>query len=339
MVSLKDIAKIAGVNISTVSRALNDSVEIGEETKKRIKKIANQYNYIPDYTAKALAGKGTKSIGVIVPEIGSNYFATMLNYIEHELDKRKYSLLVGMAHHNYKKEIYYLNVFRNRRVDAIILAGSMYKEIVSTLDKIREKQNIPIVLIHTFVPFKNYDYISVDDFHGINSAVRFLKKQGHRKIGYIADELASRFRIDIILEAIKKHGLELNQNHIIIGNEPNEYGGYLLMKKMLKEKELPTAILASYDYIAIGAIKALLESGLRVPDDISIVGYDNIRESAYLHCPLTTISPPLIKMVELSINILINKIENKRFTDIQHFSLKPELIIRESTLDLTIRSS
>ncbi|NLM27926.1 MAG: LacI family transcriptional regulator [Clostridiaceae bacterium] len=176
-------------------------------------------------------------MGVIVPEISSNYYATMLDCIEKELNEKDYSLIVGMAHHDYQKEIHYLKVFSNRRVDGIILAGSMYSEINKTLDKIRKRNNIPIVLIHSFISYEDYDYIFVDDIYGINAAMEYLKELGHRNIGYIADELASRFRIEKIKESISKNGLNLNKEHIKIGKVGFEAGGYQLMQELLNEKK------------------------------------------------------------------------------------------------------
>ena len=323
--TLKDIALRTGVNISTVSRALNNSSEIGEKTKERIRRVAKQISYIPDITAKALAGKGTKSIGVIVPEISSNYYAMILNCIEQELKLKGYSLIVGMAHHDCRSEQHYLEVFSNRRVDGMILAGSMNKGININLDEIRQKSDIPIVLVHAFIPYRKYDYISVDDIYGIDAAIKLLKSQGHRRLGYIADELSSKFRISKIRNAISLNGLSMEERHIKIGKEMYEVGGYIQMKRLLREKDLPTAILASYDYIAIGAIKAMSENGIHVPKDMSIIGYDNIRESPFLVCPLTTISPPVEEMVKISIQIMHKKIQDKSFREIQHISLKPEL--------------
>lgn len=331
MVTLKDIAVKAGVNVSTVSRALNGSSEISENTKKIIKDIAYEVNYVPNVSARALVGKGTKSIGVIVPEIGSNYFAQMLNFIEAELKTNSYSLVVGMTHHNYKEEIQYLNVFGNGKVDGIIIAGSMHKELKQYLVKFKQNYHTPVVLVQTFVHFPDCDYIMIDDVHGICMAIQYLKEQGHREIGLIADKVSSSLRLPAYKEAMKRNGLKVNERFIKIGKEMFELGGYLQMKELLKEKVLPTAIWASYDYIAIGATKALYEKGMTVPQDMSIIGYDDIRESLYLTPPLTTISPPIKEMAEVGVNLLIKRIEDKDNRVIQHVSFKPNLIIRSTT--------
>lgn len=335
MIILKDIAQMAGVNISTVSRALNDSNEVSDEKKQEIRNIAASLNYTPNYYAKALAGKETKTVGVIVPEISSNYYATMIGAIEMGLQDHGYSLIIGMSHHEWKLENHYLNVFWNRKVDGILIAGSMHNEITPTINRIHS-DNIPIVLIHSFIDYQNYDYVAIDDSYGIGQAIQLFKKQGHRHIGYIASELASRFRLQILKKIIHDNGLILNEKHIKIGKEANEYCGYKYMKELINEGDMPTAILAAYDDIAVGAMRALYEYKYRVPEDISIIGYDNIRQSAFLRCPLTTISPPVEKMGKICLDILFQKIEDKNLKTIQHISLNSELIIRESTTKINL---
>lgn len=335
MITLKDIAQMAGVNISTVSRALNDSNEVSDEKKQEIRNIAASLNYTPNYYAKALAGKETKTVGVIVPEISSNYYATMIGAIETGLQAHGYSLIIGVSHHEWKLENHYLNVLWNRKVDGILIAGSMHNEITPTINRIHS-DNIPIVLIHSFIDHQNYDYVAIDDSYGIGQAIQLFKKQGHRHIGYIASELASRFRLQILKKIIHDNGLILNEKHIKIGKEANEYCGYKYMKELINEGDMPTAILAAYDDIAVGAMRALYEYKYRVPEDISIIGYDNTRQSAFLRCPLTTISPPVKKMAKICLDILFQKIEDKNLKTIQHISLNSELIIRESTTKINL---
>lgn len=331
MATLKDIARKAGVNVSTVSRALNGSNQINEETRRIIKNLAVEMNYIRDISAKVMAGKRSKSIGVIVPEMGSNYFAQILNSIEAELKDNGYSLIVGMTHHDYRNETHYLKIFSIRKVDGIILTGSMYKDIEKYLLNIKDNHNIPMVLMQPDIDFPDYDCIMIDDMTGFNAAVKLLADQGHKDIGFIADEVSSKMRLHVFKAALAQNGLKLNDRFIKVGKEMFEQGGYLQMREMLKQKELPTAIVAAYDYIAIGALKAMNENGLKVPDNISIVSYDNIRESAFLVPSLTTISPPIKEMAKIGVKLLIDKIENKENKVIQHISLKPELVIRDTT--------
>lgn len=224
-------------------------------------------------------------------------------------------------------------VDKNLKMHGLIQAFSRTNRI---LNSVKTYGNIPIVLIHSFIDYQNYDYVAIDDSYGIGQAIQLFKKQGHRHIGYIASELASRFRLQILKKIIHDNGLILNEKHIKIGKEANEYCGYKYMKELINEGDMPTAILAAYDDIAVGAMRALYEYKYRVPEDISIIGYDNIRQSAFLRCPLTTISPPVEKMAKICLDILFQKIEDKNLKTIQHISLNSELIIRESTTKINL---
>jgi len=334
MVKLKDIAKELGVSVSTVSRSLSNSSEIGEETRNKVKDIAARLNYIPNYSARSLAGGSSKSIGIILPEISSNYYVQIVEHTGAILKSEGYSFILGISNHNLNDEIQFLNEFRNKEVDGIIIAGEAHEDIVKDLRKMREIYKLPVVLINTFVSCPECDYIMIDDFHGISSAINYLKEAGHKNIGFIGDEISTYLRFNFFKNAIAQTGLIFNERYIKTGKERFELGGYLRMKDILKEKEMPTAVFASYDNFAIGAIKAIHEAGLKIPDDISIVGFDNIREAAYLTTPLTTVSTPVKEMCHISIKLLLNKIETKDQKLIQHVSLKPELVIRETVKDI-----
>jgi LacI family transcriptional regulator len=331
MANLKDIAKLTGVNVSTVSRALNGSKGISNNTKNEILRVAKEINYIPDQAARALVGKSTKTIGVILQEIGSDYYTKLLGYIEEQLRNNGYSMIMGFTNSNFSVETQYLNIFARRKVDGIILAGFMFKELGEYLDGMRKIRETPMTLIQTNIEYPNYDYIMVDEKYGFDMVIRHLKELGHKKIGFLFDEISAIIRMQSLKDAVIGNDLKFDQKFVKAGKERFELGGYLQMKDMLKQNELPTAVVASYDHLAIGAMKAIYEAGLRIPEDISLVGYDDIRECEYLITPLTTVSPPIKVMTELGVKLLLEKIENKDKPVIQHISLKPELILRETT--------
>jgi LacI family transcriptional regulator len=328
MATLKDIAKKAGVNVSTVSRALNNSKEVGEETRRKICEIAMELDYIPDITAQALIGKGTKEVGVIVPEIVSGYFAELVNTIESDLKKKSYSLVVGMTHHNYHEEIGYINTFRRRKVDGIIVVMSMHTELEQYINS--AKLNLPIVLIQTLVRIDDCDYITIDDEFGYGKAIERLIKKGYKKFGYIGDEICSKLRFKMIQAALTKNNVFIENKHIKIGKTMFEMGGYEQMKLLLEEEDRPDVVLAGYDQMAIGAMQAIRERGLRIPDDIAIIGYDNIKMCAFSEPALSTISPPLQEMASEGVRLLLDKIEHKGKRAIQHIALKPEFVTRKT---------
>ena len=191
MSTIKDIAKIAGVNVSTVSRALSGSSEVGEETRKRVEQIAKELLYLPNYSARALAGKGTRLIGMIVPEISSNYYAQIVNNVENELNDKGYTLIVGTTGFETKKEVENLEMFIGRKVDGIIFAGMVGSEAGEYLEKLNKKVNIPVVFFEPISKTPKQDSILIDGAFGIKLAVSYLVELGHKSIGFIGEELSS----------------------------------------------------------------------------------------------------------------------------------------------------
>ena len=329
MATLKDIAKMAGVNLSTVSRAINDSSEINKETKERILDIARQLNYVSNKHNKAFKNEGNNTIGIICPEIKSNYYAQLVNTIEVRLKAKGYMLLIGLTDFKYENEVYYLKLFEKKGVGGIICIATVDRKIEKDLKDFKSKYNMPIIQVATEVELQDYDYIKIDEDYGISLAISHLAELGHREIGYIGETL-SESRLKSFNSLLKKNGLPINHDFIKVGTERFEEGGYKRMKEILALKKLPTAIFASYDSIAIGAMRAMTESGLRIPEDISIIGVDNINVAAYLTKALTTISSPVNDMGSIASRILLDKIEDNNAV-VQHVALKPELILRETT--------
>ena len=331
MSTIKDIARIAGVNVSTVSRALSGSKGVGEETREKILVIANELGYTPDFSARAMVGKGTRLIGVIVPEISSNYYAQIVNCIENELTALDYSVIIGVTSFDARKEIRCVETLINRKVDGIIFSGMMNSETEVYIQKTDKCKKINFVFLEPFQRINKYDCILIDGDIGIDDAIKHLANLGHREIGFIGEELSSRYRLEPFKKALLKNGLQYNNCYAKSGKERFESGGYLRMKELLEGNEKPTAVFAAYDNMAIGAMKAAKEAGIVIPDHMSIVSYDNIRESAYLDVPLTTIYPPIHKMSLQGVKHLVELIEGKADFDVKLLTMKPELIIREST--------
>jgi DNA-binding LacI/PurR family transcriptional regulator len=330
LVTLKDIAKRAGVNISTVSRALNHRSDIAEETREMIESIAKELNYKPNLTAQALMGKSTKLIGVLVPEIESNYFVKIINYLEEFLRVQGYSMIMTISNFNYNLELEALELFENRNVDGILVACSLYDDITKRIDYLKGK-HIPVVLIEALTHLPDYDYVMIDDTHGMTLAVKHLMEQGHTRIGFISDNMNADIRYSMYLKAMSNNGLKADSKYVYKKPERFEEGGYLAAKEMLACEDRPTAVITGYDSIAIGVMKAVWEAGYRIPEDFAIIGNDNIREAAYLSKGLTTVSPPVQEMAKMAVNLLIEKIENPENKVIHNIKLKPEIIIRETT--------
>lgn len=242
--------------------------------------------------------------------------------------------MMGTTNFDYKNEIRYLDIFRGRKVDGILLIGSMHEKIITYLNQAQKINEAPFVLLDTFVDYPEFDCIMIDNDYGIDAAIKHLKDRGHKRIGFISEEISSKYRLPGFKKALENNGLEFAETFVKVGKERFELGGYLRMKELLQQEIVPTALFASYDSMAIGAMKAAQELNVRIPEDISIVGFDNVREAKYLAVPLTTVSPPVNEMVDKGVEILIDKIKEEDKGTKQQIQFKPELIIRKTTLSI-----
>lgn len=323
MVNLNDIAKIAGVNVSTVSRALKDSPSISPETKEKIMQIALKNGYV-----SKKRHMHHKTIGVIVPETISHYYAKLAANLENVIYKNQYHTIISITDFDLTKLTQSLNMMVEHGVEGIVVDISASRGARGDALRTIMKCKVPLVVVCEKEVDCERDCVYLNYQSGVESVVRHLTDLGHQKISYIGDEL-SRARREAFQEACIKFGCQVVG--IMEGPERFEKGGYLQMKRLLGSAEKPTAVLASYDQFAVGALKALDEAGICVPQDISIAGFDNIDMDDYLLCPLTSVTNPVEKIGEIAVKILINKIENPEDLTVQHVALQPSLVIRETT--------
>lgn len=331
MATLKDIAQAAGVSMATVSRVLNGGKGISDQTCEKIRAIARELNYIPNLSAKILAGKSSKMIGIIAPEIVSSYFTRMISEVETQLQKHGYSLLIVNTQYQKEKEIQALNTFCTYNVDGIFLTCTINNDILDDFAPILKSKNIPLILLEARLHNSDYSYIMIDDEAGMSDAIHYLKEKGYDRIGFIGDYILDVLRNDLFLSALRTNKMDPADNPIY--SNPNcrfEQGGYETMQQILQDPNHPKAFLAGYDNVAIGAIRAIHEAGLRVPEDIAIIGNDNIREAPYLHESLTTLSPPVERMASLGVDLMLQAVEDAENSIVHNISLKPDLIIRET---------
>ncbi len=355
---LKEIAKAAGVSISTVSKALGSSTDISSKTRAAILKTAKELRY--DFSSsKSLKRDNTSGIiGVICPEIKSNYYAQLVSSIGEKLSEKGLRCIAAVTDFKVENELAYISLLSGKGIDGILLISEskdIAKKISGLDNESAAKENEedegsegnegrrgsstgssgvifdkPLVLVTNGEKSNLIDCISIDDHYGVNAGIEHLVKLGHRRIGYIGDNLTEA-RFEAFCDSLKKNLIAVDKNFIRISADRFEECGYRAMKSILLTRDHPTAVFAAYDDIAIGAVKAIRESGLAVPGDISILGMDNITICPYLEKGLTTITNPIKEMAEISVSILARKIKDSGFTVIQHVELKPELVIRETT--------
>lgn len=326
-VTIKDIARILNVSHTTVSRALNDSPLISEKTKRKIKEIAKELNYIPNYNAKSLVQNRSYNIGLFFTTItqvtSPSFFYETVRGINNVITENYNLVVKGID--NYKD----YTSLDSKRFDGIILMSQSEKDN-SFIYHVLEKK-IPLVVLNREVPDHSIINILPADRTGAYEAVSYLIKSGHRNIALIEGEKGFRATIERregFLSALIDSNLHINKEFIVEGNYTLE-SGYSAMKKLLNMKQIPTAVFCSNDDMAVGAIKAISEVGLSIPTDIAIMGFDESPYSSFITPALTTVRRSISEVSKEGAKKLLFIIENNEYEG-EKIYIKPELIIRDS---------
>jgi len=332
-VTIKDIAKTAQVSINTVSRALNDKDDVNAETKARILHIAKEMNYTPNLLAKSLHTKQTKTIGVIVTDNSNPYYASVIKGIEDFANTKGYSIILTNTDETIQKEKKALTVLKEKRVDGILITPARTTE--KNIQDLK-KLNIPLIMVNRSTEDPSINYIKTDNVYGGYLGVKRLLDIGRTKLAYIAgpktiSSVQERYAGG--LKALQEKGLTAKDISVYVTNLKMD-GGYEVMKDILKSKNIPTGVFAYSDLIAIGAMRAIREKGLHIPNDIAVVGYDDIELASYLEVKLTTVRQPSFEIGKQAAEKMIQYLEHKdrEAADKKpiHILLQPELIIRDS---------
>ena len=330
MATIADVAKKAGVSATTVSRVLNEHSVVNKKTRKNVLQAIEDLNYTPSLFARGLRGSKTKTIGVLIPDFRSYWYSEILTHIEVEVRRRGYLATICSIGADPDRETEYIDDLIRRQVDGIILC--VYKESdikKKYLKKVLKK--IPIVMMDAPVPGLPVSVVFTDGYKGISKITKAFIGQGHGEIGMLANDLSyevHRARFQGYLDTLEKGQINIDGNLI----EKTDIGleaGYKGAKRLLSNSK-PTAIVTMDDLTAIGAIRYCNETGIRVPEDVSITGFDDISLAGYSSPTLTTIVQPVKELAEKSVEIIINKIENNKSKN-QTIVFEPKIILREST--------
>lgn len=329
-VTIKDIAKIANVSHTTVSRALNDSPLINENTKRKIKEIAKQLNYSPNYNAKSLVLDKSYNIGLFFSSLDQGTSAHFFHEVVKEVNqviKDKYNLIVrGIDDHKDYNSIH------NKNFDGLIVMSQSMNDN-SFIYNILEKQ-IPMVVLNREIEGASTIQILSDDRDGAYKATEYLIQCGHEKIGVIEGKTnfrSTQARIEGVIEAFINNHIPINRNYFMSGDYSFQ-SGFLAMKEILKLQDQPTAVFCFNDDMAIGAIKAVSENGLKVPDDISIIGFDDNIFSVFSLPALTTVKRRMGEISGKGAQKLLKLINNERLEP-ETLYVDTELIIRDSVIN------
>lgn len=328
-ITIYDVAEKAGVSIATVSKVINNTGRISEKTRKKVMQIMDELEYQPSVVASALSGKSTFTIGLTLPDLANPYFAELARAIEDQGRKHGFNVFICSTDNDADKEEEYYQLFMKKRVDGIIMVSRDKQNVV--VKKILSEK-VPLVMIAREIFSAPVTSVMVDDYYGGMQAGQHLLQQGHQSIAVIVEnltELGSKERLRGCVDAMKEAQLELDPQLVIEGGYTLE-SGKAAMKQLLQQEQVPTAVFACNDILAIGAIQAVREDELKVPDDISIVGYDNTILATIIDPPLTTVAQPMQEIGERSVALLVQQIQSKE-TVRQRVLLMPDLVVRQST--------
>lgn len=340
-ITIKDIARMCGCGVSTVSRALNNHPDINEETRNKILAVVKETNFVPNNSARNLKITDSKTIAILIKGLANPFFMKMIKIMEAEIQKQKYSLIIQHVEFDQDEVDIAMELEREKKLKGIIFLGGYFNHPKEKLDAI----SIPFVISTVNMTDEysgNYTSVAVDDVKESYKIVDYLCKLGHKKILLISadpeDESIGKLRKDGYKKALLDNGITADEKLIVpMGCDEEAYSmdaGYEAMKIALDDKLDFSAVFAVSDVVAIGACRALIDAGKKIPEDVSVAGFDGIDNAKFYSPRITTIKQPFDEMAEASINLLFKYIDgNKTAKKVQQNLFEGELIIGESTAE------
>jgi LacI family transcriptional regulator len=331
MVRLKDIARHAGVSVMTVSKALRDQPDVSAATKVRIKSLAQQMGYVPDSSAQGLRNRTTKLFGLVIPSSTNPIFARVIFAIEERAHELGYDVLLAHTHNLPAREEVCIRRLLSRRVDGLFISPVYRFEAEARIYQEVLVRQIPTVLIGPPAPFcKSFVSVEIDEQGASYTATQHLLKLGHKRIAYLTGPSTAPWvheRFEGYRRALREAGLDVDDKLVFQAGSTIEDGTKAALQ-MLNESCGATAVQTVNDLVAIGCADALFAKGLRIPEDISLVGFGNILTAEYFRVPLTTIRQPKYRLGMAAVEAMMNLLKGQR---VETKRLPAELIERKST--------
>lgn len=327
-VTIFDVAAKAGVSHSTVSRVLNNKNNVNAETRERVLQVMAQLGYVGNVSARSLAGGSSHVVGLLVDHINTGYTDEILRGIDEALEANNYNLMLFTTHRQKTREVAYVTKLTHNFVDGLILiVPRNEKAYLETL----QQRKFPYVLIDHQGYNRHVPSIITTNKKGGYDATSYLIETGHRRIGFITGEMAYGCAVERLAGyqmALADHTIAFDPALVSEGSflQPQ---GYHCAQELLSLAEPPTALFVSNDAMAFGAMEAARELGFRIPDDLSIIGFDDIPQAANVHPPLSTVRQPLEEMGRSAVNLLLKYIAYP-LAEIERVELSTRLVIRES---------
>lgn len=324
-VSIKDIARAAGVAPSTVSRALRGHPRIGEGTAKRVRQLAEEMGYTPSLAARSLVTRDTATVGLLISHASDLFLARLVMGVEDAAWSKGYSVFLSSTYRNAEREHRVIRSFYERRASGVIVTSS---QIDAGYLRLRERYRLPIVLVNC----RDYPHsVSTDHLAGATQAMEHLWGLGHRRIAYIGNPFSRQTNLDRLAgyqNVLEMRGQAVDEQLIVEG-DGKLAGGAEAMRRLLLLPSRPTAVFCFNDMTAMGALRTLAQAGLKVPRDCSVVGFDDLELAAFYCPPLTTVRQPSYQLGQRAMTMLLSLMDGE--DDVPPEVLASELVIRETT--------
>lgn len=326
--SIKDVAKEAEVSIATVSRVLNDVDVVNEDTKKKVQEAIKKLGYRPNIIARSLKTQKSRTIGIIIPDISNQFYPEIVRGAEDVSNIYNYNIMLCNTDLDPEKEMEYLRVLKEKMVDGVIyMSNSLEAEMIELIKELE----IPTVLVETTDKENTFPSVTIDNEKAAIDAMNYLIKKGNKKIAYIGTHEdavnAAAYRFSGYRAVLKKNNIEFNEELCSFGGLKAQ-DGYEGIKNILKLSEVD-AVFCSSDELAMGAINALRDMGKKVPEEIDVIGFDNIYSSAFFYPKLTTVEQPMYDMGSVGMRMLIKIINGAELVQ-HHFVLPHQIVERDS---------
>lgn len=328
-VNINDIAKKAGLSITTVSRVLNGKAEqyrIGKKSQEKIKAAAKELNYIPNQFAANLRSGRSNTIALIVPSLNNPFFAGIASKINAEIRKYGYITIIGDSDENPEIEKMELQQLMSRNIEGLLIVPCSDQ---SEYIKLLYDQGLPVICIDRYFEDLDIPFVSTDNYDGAYSATKYLIENGHRVIACIQgvqQSTPNKLRVKGFSDAMEESGI---RGFSVVGDDFSLQNGYLEAKLLLQQKVKPTAIFSLSNTIALGCMKAFREENIRIPDDISLITFDDHPYLDYLATPLSCIAQPVSDISKIAVKFLFSKLEDHEIATRQVL-LKPKIKYKES---------
>ncbi|MDM0446453.1 LacI family DNA-binding transcriptional regulator [Clostridium perfringens] len=331
--NIKDIARLAGVGVSTVSRVINDHPDVKDETREKILKIIKESNYIPNNSARILKKNNTNNIGVLVKGVFNPFFAEMINIIGNRINEAGYTMILQQNDYATEDDVDNLIAFvKEKRLQGIICLGGNFLNIN---DESFQFLDIPVVLTSVNTLSKEskskFSSIGIDNVLAAKASIQYLIDKGHRNIGILLGEKndvgISGLRLEGYKEALEENNIPYSEENVFIGDYDYS-GAYRVTKEIINNRKDITAIFSISDIMAVGAAKSVIDQGLQVGEDISIMGFDGMDISKYYNPGITTVKQPKKNMANNSIDLLLALLAKKE--EHKHIIFETKIIERES---------